>query len=81
MVDSLVSMVYWEEDQRFQPAQPDEDRDGNEFLRRTFDIDGVLDMAKASLAALQYAIEHDLCDDDQLEIAEEQQAVYEELVA
>lgn len=82
--DSLVTMVFWEEDSRFQPGQPDENEEGEEFHRRTFDVDGILELHKGILAALDFIVEYsdELVDDDQqLEEVHAQQEVYEQLAA
>ena len=74
-------MVFWEEDARFQPAQLVAQDNGNEFVRRTYDVDGLLDFPKALLSAIGFLIENadDLLDDEQLAIAEEQQHSYQKL--
>ncbi len=81
--DSVLSLVHWAEDERFQPAQPDEDKEGNAFVRRTFDVDGWLDFPRLLLAQGEYYLENadSLLDDDQQEEVEERVTALQKLAA
>lgn len=80
---SVLSLVHWSKDERFQPAQPAEDNEGNEFVRRTFDVEGWFDFPELLAAQGEYYLENadSLLQEFGLEEVEERVAALRKLAA
>ena len=80
---TALSLVHWAKDERFQPAQPAADKDGNSFARRTFDVEGWFDFPELLLAQGEYYLENadSLLQDYDLEEVEQRVAALQKLAA